>query len=277
MDALFAGYDSQVDRHGLASTRQVVIHPTAQVAKGAELGTGCVIGPGALVGPKVVLGDRVKIGAGAILEGRTKVGDETTIFPYASVGSVPQDLKYRGEDTELLIGKRNRIREYVNISLGTEGGGGKTVIGDDNLIMVYTHIGHDCIIQSHCIFANGAQIAGHVEVGNYAVFGGLSGAHQFSRYGDMVMVAAGSMCSQDVPPFCMVHGDHASINGLNVVGLRRSGLKNISDIKAMYRIVYSENLGLDAAVEKILNEVPESAERLSFTAFLKASARGICR
>jgi UDP-N-acetylglucosamine acyltransferase len=276
MDSLFRGFEEQVDRESMSS-KGVFIHPHAHVAKGCEIDTGVSIGPGAMIGPKVVLGRNVKIGAGAIVEGRTSIGADTHIYPYASIGSIPQDLKYRGEDTECIIGSSNRIREYVNISLGTEGGGGKTVVGDNNLLMVYVHVGHDCIIQNHCIFANGVQLAGHVETGSYTVFGGLSGAHQFSRYGDFVMVAAGSMCSQDVPPFCMVHGDHAQINGLNVVGLRRSPIKNVSDIKNMYRIVYNEGLGLEDACKRIESEVPESPARDNFVSFLRKTTRGICR
>lgn len=257
--------------------KSVFIHPTATIAKGAEIGKGCRVGPNAMIGPKVILGNEVMIGSSAVISGRTSIGDGTHIFPFATVGSAPQDLKYKGEDTELFIGKNNRIREYVNISLGTVQGGNKTVIGDGNLVMVFTHIGHDCIIGNNCIFANGVQLAGHVVVGNHAVFGGMAGAHQFSRYGDLAMIAAGAMCSQDVPPFCMVHGNHARIAGLNVVGLRRSGLKNISAIKAMYRLVYSENLTVQDAISRIEQEVDDCIERKSFTEFLRASERGICR
>jgi len=271
----YTGYNELLDRSGL--DKSVFVHPTAVVARGAELGSGVRVGPNVMIGPKVVLGDNVKIGAGAVLDGRTKIGEGTQIFPFASVGSAPQDLKYKGEDAELTIGRENRIREYVNISIGTEGGGGKTVIGDHNLVMVYTHIGHDCIIGNHCIFANGVQLAGHVIVGNYVVFGGLAGAHQFSRYGDLAMIAAGAMVSQDVPPFCMVHGNHARIAGLNVVGLRRAGSKNLSVIKTMYRHVFSDNLTLADAIAKITADVESCPEREAFIKFLNASERGICR
>lgn len=276
MDGIFRGYPDPIEPESLGA-KGVFIHPLAQVAKGAELDHDVTIGPGAIIGPKVVIGKGAKIGAGVVAQGRSRIGANTHIYPYASIGSDPQDLKYAGEDTELIIGDDNRIREYVNISLGTAGGGGKTVIGNNNLLMVYTHVGHDCIIANNCIFANGVQLAGHVEVGNHVVFGGLSGAHQFSHYGDLVMVAAGSMCSQDVPPFCMVHGDHARINGLNVVGLRRSPIKNLSDLKAMYRIVYNEGLGLEDAINKIKAEVQACPERNVFIDFLSKSTRGIVR
>lgn len=275
MQDFFPDYLDSLKTEETASTTK--IHPSAVVSRGAELGKGVSIGPGAVIGAKVVLEDGVRIGAGAVLEGRTRVGQDTRIFSHASVGSCPQDLKYRGEDSELIVGKRNLIREYVNISLGTEGGGGRTVIGDDNLIMVYTHIGHDCVIGNHCIFANGVQLAGHVIVGNGVVFGGLSAAHQFSQFGDLVMVAAGAMVSQDVPPYCMVHGNHARINGLNVVGLRRAKIKNLSAIKAMYRIVYNENFTLDDARAEIEASIESSEQRETFLEFLKRSERGICR
>jgi UDP-N-acetylglucosamine acyltransferase len=258
---------------------KISIHPTAIIAKGAEIGSHCIIGPHAVVGPQVRLGNHVQIGPGAIVEGRTTVGEETKIFAYATVGMMPQDLKYRGEEAELVVGKRNAIREYVNISIGTEGGGNITRIGDDNLFMVYTHIAHDCMIGNHCIFANSVQIAGHVEVGDGVVFGGMSGAHQFTRFGDLAMVGAAAVVVQDVPPFCMVQGDRAQINGLNVVGLRRRNLGSelFGQIKAMYRTVFNENLTLEDAIKAIEEKIPDSQYRASFVGFLKKSARGICR
>lgn len=253
------------------------IHPSALVAKSAELGSDVQVGPNAIVGPLVKLGDRVRIGSGAIIEGVTSIGADSTVFPFATVGSTPQDLKFKGEDAQVIIGKRNRIREYVNISIGTEGGGGRTVLGDDNLVMVYTHVGHDCVIGDQNIFANGVQLAGHVIVGSGAVFGGLAAAHQFSKIGDLAMIAAGSMVSQDVPPYCMVHGDRARINGLNVVGLRRAKIKNLSDIKQMYRLTYNEDLSLADACVKITAEIEPSVEREKFLSFLQSSERGIVR
>ena len=197
----------------------------------------------------------------------------------ATVGSDPQDLKYAGEPTILTVGKNNKIREYVNISTGTVGGGNKTVIGDNNLFMVYVHVAHDCIIGDNNIFANSVALAGHIEVGNHVVFGGMSGGHQFTKYGDRVMVAAGAKVAQDVPPFCMVHGDRAKINGLNVIGLRRSGMSrdSIKQIKEMYRITYSENLPLEDAISKMESSIEESSEKALYIDFLKASERGITR
>jgi UDP-N-acetylglucosamine acyltransferase len=255
------------------------IHPGAIVSSNAKIGKGVSIGPNAMIGPHVTLADGVIVGAGAIVDGKTSVGERTKIFPYATVGSLPQDLKYRGEDSELVIGTDNLIREYVNISLGTEGGGGLTRIGNHNLFMVYTHIAHDCIVGDHCIFANSVQIAGHVEVGDGVVFGGMSGAHQFSRFGSMAMIAAASVVVQDVPPFCMVQGDRAGINGLNLVGLRRKGISSeeMSQVKQMYRLVYQDNLTLSDAMAKIEEGIPDSIYRKLFLEFLSKSQRGICR
>ncbi len=261
------------------SSKDVRIHPQAIVYKGAELGVGVMIGPRAIVGPHVRLGDGVVVGAGAVIEGHTTIGSQTKISSYATLGSDPQDLKYKGEPTELHIGSHNSIREYVNISTGTVSGSGKTVVGDNNLIMVYSHIAHDCVVGNHCIFANGVHLAGHVVVGDRVVFGGMSGGHQFCRFGDRAMIAAGAIVVQDVPPFCMVQGDRARISGLNVVGLRRSDLpkERISDIKNMFRFLFNENLTVEDAINRILAEISDSPERASFVDFIKASERGICR
>lgn len=255
------------------------IHKTAIVHAGAELGRGVHIGPYAIIGSKVKLADDVIVDSHAVVDGCTTVGARTRIHSFASVGSMPQDLKYRGEDTELLIGADNMIREYANLSLGTVGGGGKTVIGNGNLFMVYTHIAHDCVVGDECIFANGVAIAGHSLIGNKVVFGGLSALHQFCLVGDMVMVAAGAIVTQDVPPFVMVHGNRAQPSGLNVVGLRRSGLSQsqISDVKSSYRFIYSESLTIDAARERIAAEVNDEGVKKQFLDFLAASKRGVCR
>ena len=236
-------FDHLADHAAFKNTK---IHPSAIIAEGAKIGEGCSIGANAVVGPDVVLDNDVMIGPSAIISGHTTIGSGTKVYPMATVGSDPQDLKYDGEPTLLIIGKNNKIREYVNISTGTVGDNSKTIIGDNNLFMVYVHVAHDCIIGDNNIFANSVALAGHIKIGNHCVFGGMAGGHQFTKYGDRVMVAAGAKVAQDVPPFCMVHGDRARINGLNVVGLRRSGMSRdtIKQIKEMYRITYYENLGL---------------------------------
>ncbi len=260
-------------------TERVQIHKTAIVHEGAELGHGVQIGPYAIIGSKVKLADEVIVEAHALVDGRTTVGARTRIHSFASVGSKPQDLKFAGEDTELLIGSDNMIREYANLSLGTVGGGGKTIIGNGNLFMVYTHIAHDCVVGNECIFANGVAIAGHAKIGNKAVFGGLSGLHQFCLVGEMVMVAAGAIVTQDVPPFVLVHGNRAQPSGLNVVGLRRSGLtqSQVSDVKASYRLIYNESLTIEGARAAILADIGDAGVKSKFLDFLAASKRGVCR
>jgi len=253
--------------------------PTAIIARGAEIDASVKIGPSACVGGKVKLDKGVQIGPGAVVDGDTYVGEETAIHPCATVGTVPQDLKFAGENTQLRIGKRNQIREYVNISIGTKTGNNVTVIGDDNLFMAYTHIAHDCIIGNHTIFANGVQVAGHVEVSDHCVFGGLAGIHQFSKVGEYAMTGAGAIVVKDIPPYTMVQGDRAKPIGLNVVGLRRSpfGKDAIKNIKAMYRIVYSENLSVEDACARIESDVPDGREKKVFLDFLKNCDRGIVR
>lgn len=255
------------------------IHATAIVHPGAELGSDVIVGPYCVVGPKVKLANKVKLDSHVLVEGRTTVGEGTRIHSFASIGITPQDLKYKGEDTELDIGSHNSIREYVNISIGTDEGSGKTIIGSHNLIMVYAHIAHDCIIGNHCILANSAAIAGHVEIDDYAVIGGIVGIHQFCKIGKLAMLGAGSMVAQDVAPYCMVHGDRATMNGLNLVGLRRAGVgtENLSAIKEMYRLVFKSQLTQEDALANILETVPDSEYRQNFVAFLKSSHRGLCR
>lgn len=255
------------------------IHPTALVAKQAKLAEGVEVGPNVVIGPDVKLHEKVRIGPGVVIAGVTSIGPETVVHAYATIGATPQDLKYKNEPTRCIVGARNQIREYVNISVGTVTGHQQTVIGDDNLIMAYTHIAHDCIIGNRCIFANGVQIAGHVEIGNYVVFGGMSGGHQFCRFGDYAMIAAGSIVVQDVVPYAMVHGDHAAINGLNVVGLRRAGYTGpiMESIKAMNRILFKSNLTLEQAIQEIKTTIPDSEQKAAFVKFITTGKRGLCR
>lgn len=260
-------------------TEGTIIHPTAIVDKAAKLGHGVKIGPYSIVGPKVELGDSVQLDSHVVVGGRTRIGARTHIYPFASVGTDPQDLKFEGEDAELICGEDNVIREYSNLSIGTQGGGGKTQIGSGNLLMVNTHIAHDCIVGDHCIFANGVSLGGHVEVGNRAVIGGHAALHQFIKIGDLAMLAGGSIVVQDVPPFCTVAGNHASPTGLNSIGLRRAGLEkvHIKAVKAMYKILYQMNLTLESSIEMIEAELPFSDFKATFLDFLRASKRGICR
>jgi UDP-N-acetylglucosamine acyltransferase len=259
--------------------QETEIHPTAIVAKGAQLGRGVVVGPYSVIGPKVVLGDYTRISSHVTIENRTTIGARTAVYQFATIGVVPQDLKFRGEDAELIIGPENSIRQYANISIGSDAGGGKTSIGRRNLIMVYCHVAHDCIIGDNIVLVNGVSLAGHVVVSDRAFIGGHSAVHQFCRVGTRAMVGGGSMVVQDVPPYCMVQGDRAVPVGLNVVGLRRAGVPSdrLKDLKDMYRLLYKEGLTVDDALARIENEIPVSEYRQNFCDFLKASERGVCR
>lgn len=261
----------------ITSKQGVFIHPTAIVAKTSKLGVGVKIGPRAVIGANVCLGDNVMVGVGSVIEGHTIIGNDSKIYSYATLGTIPQDLKFKGVDTKLIIGKKNLIREYVNISLGTDHGNYKTVIGDNNLFMAYCHIGHDCIIGNNNIFANCVHIAGHIEIGNRVTFGGMSGAHQFCKFGDYAMIAGGAMCTQDVLPFTLVHGNRARFVGLNMIGLKRNNVKNISIIKKMIRILFEEKLTKNEAITKIIETVEDCEEKVIFVTFLQKSSRGICR
>ncbi len=257
----------------------VVIHPTALVAKGAELGKGVTIGAYSIIGPKVKLQDNVHVGSHVLVENRTTVGARTVIYPFSSIGVVPQDLKYQGEDSELIVGEENSIRNYVNMSIGSATGASRTVVGRRNLFMVNAHVAHDCVVQDNCVIANGVSLAGHVEVGSLVIIGGHVAVHQFCRIGPRAMVGGGSMVVQDVPPFCMVQGDRAVPVGLNAIGLKRAGFsaEAIKDMKTMYRLLYSEGLTVDDCIMRINSEVPESDQRRLFVDFLRSSERGVCR
>jgi UDP-N-acetylglucosamine acyltransferase len=255
------------------------VHPTAIVAPGAALDDAVEVGPYAIIGPQVRIGHGTQVGAHAVVEGHTTIGRENRIFHHASVGTIPQDLKYHGEDSELVIGDRNTIREFATLNPGTSGGGMVTRVGDQNLLMNYSHIGHDCRLGHHNIVANGAQLAGHVIVEDWVVVGALVGIHQFVRVGESAILGAGAMVSQDVPPFCNATGDRAVLHGLNLVGLKRRNFAPdlVRDIKHAYRIVFRSGLKLADAVTRARAEVPRSQGVDHFLAFIEASERGLCR
>ena len=261
------------------SSAPVVIHPTALVDPKAQLGQGVVVGPYCIVGPHVSLGDQVRLESHVVVSGRTFVGARTVVYPFATLGVYPQDLKYGGEEGVLEIGEENSFRQYVNLSIGTGGGGGKTVIGRRNLFMVYTHVAHDCQVGDNIVFANSVSLAGHVRVESHVVLGGFAGVHQFCRIGTRAMIAGGSIVVQDVPPFTTVQGDRAKPFGLNLVGLKRAGYSTdqVKDFKNMYRLLYNEGLTVDDCISRIEQEVPAGEEREAFVTFLKQSERGVCR
>ncbi len=199
------------------------IHETAIIEDGAQIGAGCRVGPYCIIRSEVVLGERVELRAHVNLAGKTQIGAGSVIYPFASVGEAPQDLKYQGEDVRLIVGAENTIREHVTMNPGTEGGGGQTVVGDRNLFMVGCHVAHDCIVGNDVVVANNVALAGHVEIGNRAVLGGMCGIHQFVRIGEGAMIGALAMVVADVIPFGTAMGERAHLAGLNLVGLKRRG------------------------------------------------------
>jgi UDP-N-acetylglucosamine acyltransferase len=217
------------------------VHPTAVIEDGAGIGAGCRIGPWCVIGPRVALGPGVTLHSHVAIAGRTRIGEGTTVFPFASIGHAPQDLKFGGEDTELVIGARNTIREHVTMNPGTAGGGGLTAIGDDNLFMVATHVAHDCRIGSHVIMANNATLGGHVIVEDYVILGGLAAVHQFVRLGRGAMIGGLAGVVADVIPYGSVMGERAHLAGLNLVGLKRRGAEraDINGLRAAFDAMFA--------------------------------------
>ncbi len=255
----------------------VEIHPTAIVDNRASLGDGTVIGPYSIIGPNVVMGKGNKIGPHVVLEGYTKLGDENEIFQFASVGSRPQDLKYHGEASTLEIGSKNLIREYVTLQPGTEGGGMKTVIGNGNLFMVSSHIGHDCRVGDRNVIANGVAVAGHVTIGSGAILGGLCAVHQFVRVGDLALISGGAMVDKDIPPFTLAQGDRARLAGINQIGLKRAKFseQETSEIKKSYRRLFFSSGVFKARLSQCLEEFKTSTSALRLLQFIQGSERGI--
>ena len=254
----------------------VLIHPLACVSPKAILDEGVVVGPFAVIEDGVRIGKNTRIDNGARIAGRTTIGADNHVFNGASVGTDPQDLKYKGEDTELVIGDRNLIREFCTINKGTITGIGKTTIGNDNLFMAYCHVAHDCVIGNDNVFANNATLAGHVIIGSNVVVGGLSAMHQFVRVGDHVMVGGMTVLRQDAIPYTLVEGNPAVTRGLNVVGLRRRNFSQeaILEMKKILRIFCRSELSLPTAFERAKSEVTMMPETEGMIRFLEASTRG---
>jgi UDP-N-acetylglucosamine acyltransferase len=255
------------------------IHSTAVVEPGAHVDPSCEIGPYAVVGPHVRLGARTVLAAHAVVTGHTTLGDDNRVFPHAVIGEIPQDLKYRGEPTTLVVGHRNTFRECVTVNLGTVQGGGVTTIGDGCLFMAYSHVGHDCRIGDGAIIANSVALAGHVTIEDHVHISGLAAAHQFCRIGRLSFVSGLTGVAMDVPPYCTVVGARAELAGLNAVGLQRAGMseEQIGRVKQLYKIVFRSNLGLAEALAQVEAELGGHPEIAHFVAFVKASQRGITR
>lgn len=255
------------------------IHKTTIVHPKAEIDNDVVIGPYAVIGENVKIGNRTKIGAHVVIEGWTEIGEDCTFFHMSSVGTVPQDLKFAGEETRLKIGRGNTFREFVTLNRGTLAGGGETTIGDHNFLMAYVHVAHDCQIGNHVIMANAATLAGHIHIGDHAVIGGLVGIHQFVRVGAYAMVGGCSAVAQDIPPFMSAAGVHAKLYGLNLVGLKRHGFskERLQGLKKAYQIIFRSGLTLKEAVKKVQKEVAMSVDIQELLKFVEGSKRGICR
>jgi UDP-N-acetylglucosamine acyltransferase len=255
------------------------IHPTAIVERGAEIDPSCEIGPYAVVGPKVRMGPRNWVGSHAVIDGQTTFGAENRIFPHAAVGGIPQDLKYAGEPTQLVIGSRNQFREFCTVHIGTAGGGGVTRIGSGCLLMANSHVAHDVQLGDGCILANCASLGGHVVVEERAIIGGLSAAHQHTRIGRLAFVSGMTGVIMDVAPYCIVSGNRAEVSGVNTVGLQRAGFseEQVGRIKEAYRIVFRAKLGLKEALAQIRAELGGHPEVARLVEFLEKSERGITR
>lgn len=254
------------------------IHPTAIVAEGANIEEGVIIGPYAIIGENVTIKKGSKIGAHSVIDGITIIGENNEIFPFVSIGLVPQDLKYKDEETRVVIGNNNKIREFVTIHKGTDARW-ETKIEDNNLLMAYVHVAHDCIVGNNCILANNATLAGHVTVEDNVIVGGLTPVHQFVKIGSHAIIGGASAVNQDILPFMMAEGNKTNIRGLNLVGLKRRGFsdENISNLKDAFKIIFRSNLMLEEAVRTLKEKYKEDKNIKHLLDFISKSERGLCR
>ena len=257
----------------------MAIHPTAVVDRRAELDSSVEVGPFAVIGPKVKIGPRTIVGAHSVIEGDTTIGADNHLFQFSAIGAIPQDLKYAGEPTKLVIGDHNQIREFATVHLGTAHGGGITRVGNRCLLMANSHVAHDVQLGDACILANSAALAGHVIVEDRVIFGGLSAVHQFTRIGRLAFVSGGAMVTQDVPPYVTVQGDRAEVVGINTVGLTRAHFDEHQQVrvKSCFKILYRSKLGFREAVAHVRAEHGGHTEVDHLVDFLEGSERGIAR
>jgi UDP-N-acetylglucosamine acyltransferase len=255
------------------------IHKSAVVSSKAEIGPGVEIGPYSIIGDYVTIGSDTVIGSHVVIEGHTKIRERNKIFPFSSIGSPPQDIGYRGEDTRVIIGSDNVIREYVTINRATTKQEWKTVIGDHNYIMAYAHIAHDCLLGNRVIMSNVATLGGHIAIGDHAVLGGLVAVHQFVRIGAYAFLGGKSAVGKDIPPFMLTAGPTAKLYGINRKGLSRMGFpqETIDGLKKAYRIIWRQNKSLNKAIEQVKKEVKPSPELEMLLDFFYGSKRGIMR
>ncbi|EKT53406.1 acyl-ACP--UDP-N-acetylglucosamine O-acyltransferase [Providencia sneebia] len=258
------------------------IHPSSIIEDGASIGANVRIGPFCYIGADVEIGEGTELKSHIVINGHTKIGRDNVIFQFSSIGEINQDLKYQGEPTRVEIGDRNRIRESVTIHRGTVQGGGLTKVGDDNLLMINAHIAHDCIIGNRCIIANNGTLGGHVSLGDFAIIGGMTAVHQFCQIGAHVMVGGCSGVAQDIPPYVIAQGNHATPYGLNIEGLKRRGFdkESLHAIRNAYKILYRSGKSLEEAREEITELAKTNPYVKVFSDFLEKSAesnRGIIR
>ena len=267
-------------RNARAATKAgVAVHPTAIIHPKARLGEGVAVGPYTVIDEHVTIGAHTRIGAHCVIEGRTTIGSECQVFTGAVIGSIPQDLKYRGEESYLVIGDRNKIREYVTINPGTEGGGGKTVLGSDCLLMAYAHVAHDCVVGDQVIIANSAALAGHITVEDRAVIGGLVGIHQFVRVGTLAIIGGCSRVVQDIPPYSTCVGYPATVFGLNNEGLRRAGISEEAKrrLRHTFRVLFHSKLSMSHALKQVETDADHCPEVRHLVTFIRDSKRGVTR
>jgi UDP-N-acetylglucosamine acyltransferase len=255
------------------------IHPTAIVHPKASIANGVKVGAYSLIGENVCIGNDTLIESHVVVEGWTEIGERCHIFPFVSIGAAPQTLRYRGEPARVVIGSENVIREFVTINRATVEGGGETVLGRGNLIMAYSHIAHDCRVGNQVIMANASTLAGHIEIEDFAIVGGLVAIHQFARVGCYAIIGGASAVPKDVPPYMCAAGNRARLFGLNTVGLKRHRFPETTmhALKQAYRILFRSHLTLTKAIEKVQAEIPSLPEIKHLLDFLKTSKRGVCR
>lgn len=270
---------AQTRRRTGRSNAKPKIHPTAVVHPKATLGAGVSVGPYSVIAEQVTIGPRTRVGAHCVIEGKTTIGADCEFFTGAVIGSAPQDLKYRGEESAVSIGDRNKFREYVTVNLGTSGGGGKTVIGSDCLLMAYAHVAHDCAVGNHVVLANSVALGGHITIGDRAVIGGLVGIHQFVRVGELAIVGGCSRVIQDIPPYATCVGYPAAVFGVNSEGLKRAGIS--SEVKRTlhhaFKILFRSKLSIRHAIEQVAEEADHCPEIQRLVTFVRESKRGIAR
>jgi UDP-N-acetylglucosamine acyltransferase len=257
----------------------MTIHPTAIIHPSAQLDSSVEVGPYSIIGEHVVIGARTTVGSHVVMDGRTQIGEDCDFSPFCSIGLPPQDFKYKGEPTRVIVGNKNIFREYVTIHRGTPTGRNETVIGDHNYFMAYSHVAHDCLIGNHVIMANAAALGGHITIGDRAVLGGLVAVHQFVRIGGYAMIGGGAIVVQDVPPYLIASGNRAELHGLNLIGLKRNGFSSeeITALKRAYKLLFHAHLPLKEAVKESRATWGHLDRVEAFLSFIEKSKRGICR